>query len=95
MDEPTQIRWGWCLLESDRRVLGFHSDRRLGNDGWIDVGSSANRVRPGRHCAFGLPALPAVYPRVWKLHAREYYVGFRVGDQEIGLDPYGHNKAKR
>jgi predicted enzyme related to lactoylglutathione lyase len=22
-----------------------------------------------------------------------YYVGFRVGDQEIGLDPYGHNKG--
>jgi predicted enzyme related to lactoylglutathione lyase len=22
-----------------------------------------------------------------------YYVGFRVGDQELGLDPYGHNKG--
>jgi len=22
-----------------------------------------------------------------------YYVGFRVGDQEIGLDPNGHNKG--
>ncbi len=22
-----------------------------------------------------------------------YYVGFRVGDQEIGLDPYGHSKG--
>ncbi|HLL79616.1 MAG TPA: VOC family protein [Ktedonobacteraceae bacterium] len=22
-----------------------------------------------------------------------YYVGFRVGDQEIGLDPQGHNKG--
>lgn len=22
-----------------------------------------------------------------------YYVGFKVGDQEIGLDPYGHNKG--
>jgi predicted enzyme related to lactoylglutathione lyase len=22
-----------------------------------------------------------------------YYVGFRVGDQEIGLDPKGHNKG--
>ena len=22
-----------------------------------------------------------------------YYVGFRVGEQEIGLDPYGHNKG--
>jgi len=22
-----------------------------------------------------------------------YYVGFRVEDQEIGLDPYGHNKG--
>ena len=22
-----------------------------------------------------------------------YYVGFRVGDQEIGLDPNGHSKA--
>jgi len=22
-----------------------------------------------------------------------YYVGFRVGDQEIGLDPHGHAKA--
>jgi predicted enzyme related to lactoylglutathione lyase len=22
-----------------------------------------------------------------------YYVGFRVGDLEIGLDPYGHNKG--
>ncbi len=22
-----------------------------------------------------------------------YYVGFRVGDQEIGQDPYGHNKG--
>ena len=22
-----------------------------------------------------------------------YYVGFRVGDQEIGLDPHGHNKG--
>ncbi len=22
-----------------------------------------------------------------------YYVGFRVGDQDIGLDPYGHNKG--
>jgi predicted enzyme related to lactoylglutathione lyase len=22
-----------------------------------------------------------------------YYVGFRVDDQEIGLDPYGHQKA--
>ena len=22
-----------------------------------------------------------------------YYVGFRVGDQEIGLDPYGHQKG--
>ncbi len=21
---------------------------------------------------------------------QSYYVGFRVGDQEIGLDPYGH-----
>ncbi len=23
----------------------------------------------------------------------DYYVGFRVGDQEIGLDPNGHNKG--
>jgi predicted enzyme related to lactoylglutathione lyase len=23
----------------------------------------------------------------------EYYVGFKVGDQEIGLDPYGHSKG--
>lgn len=22
-----------------------------------------------------------------------YYVGFRVGDQDIGLDPYGHSKG--
>jgi predicted enzyme related to lactoylglutathione lyase len=22
-----------------------------------------------------------------------YYVGFRIGDQEIGLDPYGHSKG--
>jgi predicted enzyme related to lactoylglutathione lyase len=22
-----------------------------------------------------------------------YYVGFRIGDQEIGLDPYGHHKG--
>src|SRR5712691_1320456 len=22
-----------------------------------------------------------------------YYVGFRVGEQELGLDPYGHNKG--
>jgi predicted enzyme related to lactoylglutathione lyase len=22
-----------------------------------------------------------------------YYVGFKVGDQEIGLDPYGHSKG--
>ena len=22
-----------------------------------------------------------------------YYVGFRIGDQEIGLDPNGHNKG--
>ena len=22
-----------------------------------------------------------------------YYVGFRVGDQEIGLDPHGHRKG--
>ena len=22
-----------------------------------------------------------------------YYVGFRVGDQEIGLDPHGHSKG--
>ncbi len=22
-----------------------------------------------------------------------YYVGFRVGDQEIGLDPHGHNEG--
>ncbi len=22
-----------------------------------------------------------------------YYVGFRIGDQEIGLDPHGHNKG--
>jgi predicted enzyme related to lactoylglutathione lyase len=22
-----------------------------------------------------------------------YYVGFRVGDQEVGLDPYGHSKG--
>jgi predicted enzyme related to lactoylglutathione lyase len=22
-----------------------------------------------------------------------YYVGFRVGDQEVGLDPNGHNKG--
>jgi predicted enzyme related to lactoylglutathione lyase len=22
-----------------------------------------------------------------------YYVGFRVGDQELGLDPHGHNKG--
>ena len=22
-----------------------------------------------------------------------YYVGFRVGDQEIGLDPHGHNQG--
>jgi predicted enzyme related to lactoylglutathione lyase len=22
-----------------------------------------------------------------------YYVGFRVGNQEIGLDPHGHNKG--
>jgi predicted enzyme related to lactoylglutathione lyase len=22
-----------------------------------------------------------------------YYVGFKVGDQEIGLDPHGHNKG--
>jgi|SRR6185437_159588 len=22
-----------------------------------------------------------------------YYVGFRVGDQEIGLDPHGHNSG--
>ena len=22
-----------------------------------------------------------------------YYVGFRVGNQEIGLDPYGHSKG--
>ena len=24
-----------------------------------------------------------------------YYVGFRVGDQEIGLDPNGHQKGQR
>ena len=24
---------------------------------------------------------------------RPYYVGFKVGDQEIGLDPNGHNKG--
>ena len=24
---------------------------------------------------------------------QEYYVGFRLGDQEIGLDPYGHRKG--
>jgi predicted enzyme related to lactoylglutathione lyase len=24
---------------------------------------------------------------------KAYYVGFRVGDQEIGLDPNGHNKG--
>jgi len=23
----------------------------------------------------------------------DYYVGFRVGDQEIGLDPHGHSKG--
>jgi predicted enzyme related to lactoylglutathione lyase len=23
----------------------------------------------------------------------DYYVGFKVGDQEIGLDPYGHSKG--
>lgn len=23
-----------------------------------------------------------------------YYVGFRVGDQEIGLDPHGHTKGQ-
>ena len=23
-----------------------------------------------------------------------YYVGYRVGDQEIGLDPNGHDKAR-
>src|ERR1051325_4608646 len=23
-----------------------------------------------------------------------YYVGFRVGDQEIGLDPHGHSKGQ-
>ncbi len=23
-----------------------------------------------------------------------YYVGFRVGDQEIGLDPHGHRKGQ-
>ena len=22
-----------------------------------------------------------------------YYVGFRVGDQEVGLDPHGHSKG--
>jgi predicted enzyme related to lactoylglutathione lyase len=22
-----------------------------------------------------------------------YYVGFRVGDQEVGLDPHGHNQG--
>lgn len=22
-----------------------------------------------------------------------YYVGFKVGDQDIGLDPFGHNQA--
>ncbi len=22
-----------------------------------------------------------------------YYVGFRIGDQELGLDPYGHTKG--
>ncbi len=25
--------------------------------------------------------------------AADYYVGFKVGDQEIGLDPYGHQKG--
>ena len=24
-----------------------------------------------------------------------YYVGFRVGDQEMGLDPHGHHKGMR
>src|SRR3989440_10240425 len=24
---------------------------------------------------------------------KAYYVGFRVGDQEIGLDPHGHNQG--
>ena len=24
-----------------------------------------------------------------------YYVGFRVGDQEIGLDPHGHNQGMK
>jgi hypothetical protein len=26
-------------------------------------------------------------------YAEVYYVGFRVGDQEIGLDPNGHNEG--
>jgi predicted enzyme related to lactoylglutathione lyase len=26
-------------------------------------------------------------------HDQAYYVGFRVGDQEIGLDPNGHSKG--
>jgi predicted enzyme related to lactoylglutathione lyase len=25
--------------------------------------------------------------------SQPYYVGFRVGDQEIGLDPHGHSKG--
>ncbi len=26
-------------------------------------------------------------------HDEAYYVGFRVGDQEIGLDPHGHSQG--
>jgi predicted enzyme related to lactoylglutathione lyase len=25
--------------------------------------------------------------------SQPYYVGFRIGDQEVGLDPYGHGKG--
>ncbi|BCJ41257.1 glyoxalase [Actinoplanes ianthinogenes] len=41
-----------------------------------------------------LPAASALYRAVLGVepYADEpYYVGFRVGDQEIGLDPNGHN----
>jgi hypothetical protein len=61
MDEPTKsTRRGasWIRTVAYRGFTPIVASEMMAG-----LGSSANRVRPGRHSAFGLSALPVVYPR--------------------------------
>jgi predicted enzyme related to lactoylglutathione lyase len=83
-----RVNLHWCALERDSRPDRPPTRRPL-TQAATEVGSSVVEDRQVELAKTLYSKLLGVEPYM----DEAYYVGFRVGDQEIGVDPNGHNQG--